>query len=262
MKKKLVSVFLSAAMTMGILAGCGSSDTTGTNANDKTQSETGDSQSGEVEKIKIYLPTSGKSDDLETVTAAVNDITRQEIGVEVEFHVYEFGQWFQQYSLFLSGTEDVDILANYGGYLNAVSQGAAYDLTDLVQEYGQDIIAMEGDFLKSGEVNGVQYAIPIYASYAWTMGILYRSDVVEELGLQDMVANVKSLEDWGDVLEVVKEKKPEMTPFVTNNGNSAPNFQYGTWDDLGNNYGVLMNGGEGSEVTNLFETDGLPIWFT
>ena len=116
MKKKLVSVFLSAAMTMGILAGCGSSDTTGTNANDKTQSETGDSQSGEVEKIKIYLPTSGKSDDLETVTAAVNDITRQEIGVEVEFHVYEFGQWFQQYSLFLSGTEDVDILANYGAY--------------------------------------------------------------------------------------------------------------------------------------------------
>ncbi|SEP85552.1 ABC transporter substrate-binding protein [Butyrivibrio sp. TB] len=255
MKKKLVSVFLSAAMTMGILAGCGSSDTTGTNANDKTQSETGDSQSGEVEKIKIYLPTSGKSDDLENVTAAVNEITRQEIGVEVEFHVYEFGQWFQQYSLFLSGTEDVDILANYGGYLNAVSQGAAYDLTDLVQQYGQDIIAMEGDFLKSGEVNGVQYAIPIYASYAWTMGILYRSDVVEELGLQDMVANVKSLEDWGEVLEIVKEKKPEMTPFVTNNGNSAPNFQYGTWDDLGNNYGVLMNGGEGSEVTNLFETD-------
>lgn len=263
MKKKILSVLLSATMTLGILAGCGSEAASqggaanGNEANvtDNGSSDAAKSENKEIEKIKVYLPTSGKFDDLDTVTAAVNDITREEIGVEVEFHPYEFGQWFQQYSLFLSGTEDVDILANYGGYLNAVSQGAAYDLTDLIKEYGQDIVAAEGDFLKSGEVNGVQYAIPIYASYSWTMGILYRQDIVDELGIQDMVDNVKSLEDWGEVLAVVKEKKPEMTPFVTNNGNTAPNFQYGTWDDLGNNYGVIMDGGKTSDVVNLFETD-------
>ncbi|MCR5557712.1 MAG: extracellular solute-binding protein [Butyrivibrio sp.] len=259
MKKKLISVLLSGAMAMGLLAGCGSSTegTTGTNSTATvTETKTSDkADSQEVEKIKVYLPTSGKFDDLDNVMAAVNEITTKEIGVEVEFHPYEFGQWFQQYSLFLSGTEDVDILANYGGYLNAVSQGAAYDLTDLIQQYGQDIIAMEGDFLKSGEVNGTQYAIPIYASYAWTMGILYRQDVVDELGIQDLVDNVKTLEDWGEVLAVVKEKKPEMTPYVRNNGSTATNFQYGTWDDLGNNYGVLMDGGKTSDVVNLFETD-------
>lgn len=249
MKKKLLSVLLSVGLTLGAITGCGSSSDTASQGSSEA------ANSGEVEKIKVYLPTSGKADDLEMVTEKVNEITRAEIGVEVEFHIYEFGQWMQQYSLFLSGTEDIDVLINYGGYLNAVSQGAAYDLTDLVQEYGQDIIAMEGDFLKSGEVNGIQYAIPIYASYAWTMGIIYRKDVVEELGLEDMVANVKSLEDWGEVLEVVKEKKPEMTPFVTVSGNSSPNFHYGTWDDLGNSYGVLMDGGATSEVVDLFETD-------
>ena len=46
-----------------------------------------------------------------------------------------------------------------------------------------------------------------------------------------------------------------MTPFVTNNGNTAPNFTYGLWDDLGNYYGVLMNGGETTDVVNLFETE-------
>ncbi|MCF0185063.1 MAG: ABC transporter substrate-binding protein [Bacteroidaceae bacterium] len=258
MKKKLLSLILAASMVGTLFAGCGSTSEGGTSAGSDASTESASADAGapkEIEKIKIYVPTSGKSDDMDAVMEKVNEISREKIGVEVEFNAYEFGQWFQQYSLFLSGTEDVDILANYGGYLNAVSQGAAYDLTDLIQEYGQDIIAMEGDYLKSGEIAGVQYAIPIYASYAWTMGIIYRQDVVDELGLGDMVANVKTLEDWGQVLEEVKKAKPEMQPFVTNNGNTAPNFQYGTWDDLGNNYGVLMNGGATNEVVNLFETD-------
>jgi putative aldouronate transport system substrate-binding protein len=87
------------------------------------------------------------------------------------------------------------------------------------------------------------------------MGIIYRQDIVDELGISDQVAEVKTLEDWGDILAIVKEAKPDMTPFVTNSGNTTNNFQYGTWDDLGNNYGVLMDGGSGTEVVDLFETD-------
>lgn len=262
MKRKLVSGLLVACMAATLFAGCGdggagdSGGGNGGSAGDTQSAQSGkDGAPKEIEKIKVYVPTAGKTDDMDTVMAAVNAITREEIGVEVEFKAYEFGQWFQQYSLFLSGTEDVDILANYGGYLNAVSQGAAYDLTDLIQEYGQDIIAAEGDCLKSGEVNGAQYAIPIYASYAWNMGIIYREDVVKELGLEEQVAQVKSLEDWGGILAAVKEAKPDMTPFVTISGNTVAALNYGTWDDLGNCYGVLMNGGESSEVVNLFETE-------
>lgn len=209
----------------------------------------------DIEKIKVFIPSGGKVDDLDMVMEKVNEITREKIGVEVEFNVFQFGQWFQQYSLFLSGTEDLDILANYGGYLNAVSQEAALELDDLIAEYGQDIAAAEGDFLKSGNIEGTQYAVPIYASYAWTMGIIYREDIVEELGLTEQVAQVKTLEDWEPILAAVKEAKPEMTPFVANNGSTATNFQYGLWDDLGNNYGVLMNGGDSDEVVNLFETE-------
>ncbi len=241
MKKKITALVLTLVMLLSVLTACGGGGEKG--------------GSGDVEKIKIYLPTSGKTDDLDKVMEKVNAITREKIGVEVEFKVYQFGQWFQQYALFLSGTEDVDILANYGGYLNAVAQGAAYDLTDLMQQYGQDIIAKEGDYLKSGQVDGHQYAIPIYAGYAWNMGILYRKDVVEELHLEDMVANVKTIDDWGAVLEAVKAGKPEMTPFVTLNGSTAYTFNYGTWDDLGNCYGVLMDGGKTDEVVNLFATD-------
>lgn len=260
MKQKLFTVLLAITIIISMFSGCGKTETTtsedtGTDKEVADNDKATDDVSKEIEKIKIYVPTSGKTDDIDKVMEAVNNISREKIGVEVEFKTFEFGQWFQQYSLFLSGTEEIDILANYGGYLNAVSQGAAYDLTELTQEYGQDIVEQEGEFLKSGEVDGVQYAIPIYASYAWTMGIIYRKDVVEELGLTDQVANVKSIEDWGSILAAVKKAKPDMTPFVSNNGNTANNFRYGLWDDFGNNYGVLMDPTNSTTVENLFETD-------
>lgn len=66
--------------------------------------------------------------------------------------------------MLLSGDE-ADIVANYGGYLSGVSQEAFYDVKDLLQEYGKDIVAMEGDYLKSGEINGAQYVVPIYAGF-------------------------------------------------------------------------------------------------
>ena len=252
--KKLIALLLAAVMTVGLLAGCGSSGTPSSGAPAETASDAGD-KPAKVEKIRVYVPTSGKYDDLAAVMDKVNEITREKIAVEVEFVPFQFGQWFGQYSLFLSGTEDVDVLVNYGGFLNAYSQGAALDLTDLMQQYGQDIIAMEGDYLKGGVIDGRQYALPIYAVYAWNMGIIYRADVVEELGLQEQVAAVKTLADWEPILAAVKEAKPDMTPFVTSSGATAPNFQYGTWDDLGNKYGVLMDGGKSSEVVNLFETE-------
>lgn len=257
--KKIIGFVLFVALLSALLISCtASKDQEATAA--PASGETTDAEAApvsepkEVEKIKVYLPTSGTFQDLDEVVAAVNEISREKIGVEVEFHPYEFGQWLQQYSLFLSGTEEIDLLANYGGFIRAVTQGAAYDLTELLPTHGQDIIKMEGEFLRSGEVNGVQYAVPIYASYAWTMGILYRADVVRELGLEEKVAAVKTPEDWGEILAAVKEGKPEMTPFVANNTSSSV-FQFGTWDSLTNNYGVLMNGGETADVVNLFETE-------
>lgn len=251
MKKKLLSVLLTATTIASLVTGCGNKS----GSADTGASTSAGGQSGEVEKITVYVPTSGKTDDMEAVMAKVNEISIEQIGVEVEFKAYEFGQWFQQYSLFLSGTEDIDILANYGGYLNAVSQGACYDITDLIQEYGQDIISMEGDYLRSGEIDGHQYAVPIYASYSWTMGMIYRQDIVDELGLTEQAASATSLEDWEPILAAVKEAYPDMTPYALNNGTTASNFKYGPWDDLGNFYGVLMDPTSSTEVVDLFETE-------
>lgn len=258
MKQKFFRTLFIAALSVSVFTGCGKPGGNGqTEGNSREASgakEAKDKQDG-IEKVVMYLPAAANVTDLDMVTEEINKISRDKINTEIAIKTYDFGQWFQQYSLFLSGTENVDILVNYGGYANAVSQGAALDLSSLIQEYGQDILAVEGEYIKSGQINGLQYAIPVYSCYANNLGIIYRADIVKELGLEDEAAGVKTLEDWENILAAVKEAYPEMTPFVTISGNSAYNFQVGTWDSLSNDYGVLMNGGETSEVVNLFETD-------
>lgn len=272
MKRKGLSVFIVMMMLVVWLTGCSGNtssqsktakdtsaaknptDIQSKEDNDTYSSETSGNM-GEIEKITVYIPSGGNATDKDMVMEAVNKITREKIGVEVDLKIFEFGQWFQQYSLFLSGTEDIDILANYGDFSSAVSQGAALDLTEMLQQYGQDIVALEGDFLKSGQIGGVQYAIPVYSAYVNTMGIQYRADIVRELNLDEQVAQVKKLEDWGPILAAVKEAYPDMTPFVTNSGNTAYTFNYAPWDSLGDNYGVLMDGGSSTDIVNLFETD-------
>ena len=260
MKKRIISAVLACGLALAALAGCGSGSGSGSGASAgaaaPAASEAGaQEETKEIESITMYLPTGASVADMDAVLEKINAITEEKIGVNLSIRTYDFGQWFQQYSLFLSGTEDLDILVNYGGYANAVAQGAALELDDLLAQYGQSIVDLEGEYLKSGQIGGVQYAIPVYSAYANGMGIEYRADVVRELGLEDKVAEVKTLADWGEILAAVKEAKPEMTPFVRNSGGTTPNFQYGTWDSLGDNYGVLMNGGADTTVENLFASD-------
>lgn len=263
MKKRLISMLMVLCMGTTILAGCGGSGNTDSsnnvssenaNGGQTTGSESIAEGTGEIETIKMYQPSGGNVTDLAMVLDAINEISREKIGVEVELQVFEFGQWFQQYSLFLSGTEDFDILANYGDFTSAVSQGAAMDITNLLEEYGQSIVDVEGDFIKSGQIGGVQYAVPVYSAYVDTMGIQYRADIVRELGIEEQVAQVKSLEDWTPILQAVKSAYPEMTPYVRLNGTDS-NFSYGPWDSLSNDYGVLMDSGLSDKIVDLYETE-------
>ncbi|MCD7955720.1 MAG: ABC transporter substrate-binding protein [Lachnospiraceae bacterium] len=241
MNKKMVSAMLGVGMVMSMLTGGSISAAA---AND-----------GDVETITIYTPFVGNNDDQQLVVDAINEIASEEIGVEINWQQFNIGQWFQQYSLFLSGTDEIDILFNFGGISNGVGQGAFMELDDLVEEYGQGIAEILGDYLVCGEVNGQLYGLIPYNLYASYYGIAYRADIVSELGLEEEVAAVETLSDWGAILEAVKEAYPGITPYVTGTGTSMSNFYYGDWDSLSDSMGVLMNCGESTEVVDLFETD-------
>ena len=108
MKKKMISILLAGAMAAGMLAGCGDSgEKTGDGNGQQAAEEAGaeeanqggqDEGGGEVKTIHMYTMGIGNTTDYKLVQDAINDISREKIGVEVDWTVLDIGQWFEQYN--------------------------------------------------------------------------------------------------------------------------------------------------------------------
>ena len=213
-----------------------------------------EAKADDVKTINMYTMGIGNTTDYQMIQDAINEISREKIGVEVNWTVLDIGQWFEQYNLLLSGSESVDLMPNMGGIAAGVRQGSFLELEDLYAEYGQDIAQyLEDDYLKTGYVDGHLYGIPVQKDFAATKNIIYRQDIIDELGID--VSNVKTLEDWEPVMEAVQKAYPDMTMFVSNGGNTLNQWDSCDWDKLEDDLGVLMNYGEDTTVVNLFETE-------
>lgn len=213
-----------------------------------------EARADDVKTINMYTMGIGSTTDNQMVQDAINEISREKIGVEVNWTVLDIGQWFEQYNLLLSGSEAVDLMPNMGGVATGVRQGSFMEMEDLYAEYGQGIAEyLDDEFLNAGYVDGHLYGIPSQKDFAATKNITYRQDIVDELGLD--VSNVKTIEDWFPIMEAVQKAYPDMTMFVSNAGSTLNQWDSYNWDKLEDELGVLMNYGEKAEVVNLFETD-------
>ncbi len=266
MNKKVFAVLMSGVMAAGVLAGCQGSGGTGSAGGDSTggAQSTGSAEStqsqGENQKtetIKMYCMNMGVASDYQNVEDAINAISVPEIGVAVDLTMMDIGQWFEQYSMLISGSESVDLMPNFTDAMaGAINQGAFTDLTQLYAEYGTDIPNYIPDkYLAAGKFNGALYGIPSTNMYANASVIEYDAGIVKELGID--VSGVKTLEDWESVMEQVKEAYPDIIPFTPNGGNTVSMFNMYDWDAPGNKYGVLMLGEDPDTLTleNVYATD-------
>ena len=116
MKKKVAAIFMASIMACS-MAACGSSggssDSGKTDSKDKsTASSTAENGSGEVEKIIVSFPTwTGAPADTEKVQEAINDITRDKIGVEIELSITDFGSFNQNTTLAVEAARQGKTLA-------------------------------------------------------------------------------------------------------------------------------------------------------
>ncbi len=272
MKKRILAAALSCLLLLGLLAGCASnsappaaSPSTSSNITSPATASSSDptpSASEEIKKVIVAFPTwSGPPADLGKVQDAINEISRAEIGVEVEFMVTDYASFQQQIILMLSGNEQVDIVVSLGGfYPTIVRNGQLIDLEkdDLLQTYGKGIIEQVGmTFIDACRMGGVLYGLPNNRDFAQGKGCFaVRTDLLEGIGYQFQnkgEIETGTMQDIETIFQKIHEKYPEMQVYrpVAN-----AMQQYATADFLGGDvYGVLMDYGQNLDVVNFFETD-------
>lgn len=131
MKKRIIALMLTGAMTAGLLAGCGGngggSSTGGSDSSDKSG---GDSK--EVVDVNFYVPI-GTINDQERIMEKVNEVTEKEIGVHLNLN--STATDYQAIQLMIDTGDDWDMAftSNWlGDYFGNAQDGAYADLTELL----------------------------------------------------------------------------------------------------------------------------------
>lgn len=243
MKKKVLSIVLSAVMVASVFAGCSKADDS-SNANDNTSTEEsapaaedntgsddaepaddgGSSAAAELDisepvTLKWYLHGSNVTDD-SAVLEKVNEYLGEKLNVTLEPIWGTWGDFDDGSTLAINGGDDVDIYFTCSWsadeYNQFAKKGAWVRLDDpdnnLIEKYGSDVWAALPDVLKEGAaIDGSDgygvYAVPGFKDYGtqntWDVNVT----LLEELGYT--LADVESRDyySFGDLLQAAKDAK-------------------------------------------------------
>lgn len=221
---KLLSTVMVAAMSAGLLAGCGGSASTDTAATtpaaDSTttteSSSTGDSaatttDSGDKVTINVTRATfnlaNPDSEQVKKVQDAVNEYIGDKINVQVNLTDIGSGEYTDKANLALANNE-INLLWTASwesviGTNDLVPQKAVYDLTDLIQ--GTDVYnSMDEGQWEATKYNGRIYFIPVYKDNVEGYDIMARKELVDKYGWD--LSSVKTLKDIEPMLEDAKSE--------------------------------------------------------
>lgn len=213
MKKRILSLVMIAALAIGMMSGCAkpkSADST------PAPGETKQENTEKPIKLTWYYPGPAEAPDQGKVQDALNTYLKDKINVEVEMHCLDWANYQQKVDQMISAGEVFDICwtAGWMGYNNNSVKGAYAVLDDLFEQYAPKTKALfEDKFLDTIRVNGKLYAVPTNTDKAFNYGILYRKDLADKYGID--FSNVKTYEDTLPLMEMIKQKEPDIIPFST-----------------------------------------------
>lgn len=268
MKKKIVSILLSLTVVMGLLTGCGGNAQENSAPAAEAEGNDASAESGEnaentenaegMPNLVISFAWSAIPADIDMIEEEINKITMEEIGCTVTLNGYTYGNLADQQTLILSSPDeqwDVMLGQFRSGITSYVSKGQLTPLNDLLDQYGQDIKEVLGDYIGACSVDGECYEITTCRNLANQEACVFDKALIVELGLEEEIAAVKTYADLTPIFEKIHEAYPER--YVTASSATKPNLLIASIsgaDALGDNLGALLDAGDPT-VSNLFESE-------
>ncbi len=200
--RKFVAMGATAALTMGLLAGCG-----GSSDDNVTPTAEGD----ETAPISFSFFSADPNSNWNNMQDAVGKKITEATGVTLnaEFAVADPSQ---KLSLIVASGEYPELLSAKGDVDKFVEAGAMLDLTDLIDKHAPNIKKVYGDQIKrlrySNEDQSI-YVIPTYSAVGTKNlvaggGFELQHKAVKEAGYPE----IKTLQDYEDVIQSYIDKNP------------------------------------------------------
>ena len=272
MKKRVLSLMLTAAMVVSLAAcggGNGSTPTDGGGTQAAAAGTTAAAGSGETAAepeaaanpddwpvITVPVPVLSEMPDEQIVEDALNEyLVSINAGVKADMIQLTLGDISTQLTLMLSDNQqplDLFCWRFYSTLDGCVKNEQCISLEPYLDVY-PDMWAIYPDkVLKTQQISGVQYAVPSVDSYGTYEVYALRKDVAEDLGIADRDGERITIDEMTQIMKDAKALHPEYAYMVNTNDEPVIGI-----DTLGNSnwLGVLMNRGVGTtEIVNLYET--------
>lgn len=222
-------------------------------------------KNGNMPTVVLAYPTwTGRPAEEDRIQAKLSAITEEKLGVKLEIEVLDFGSWVQSMTLMLNGDEQLDIYNTISlGYSNCVSKGYALELDELLENYGQGILAtINPAYIAACKVDGEIFGVPQQRDIAQGKGAyVIVTDYLDEINYDykskldaDGESIYCTLDEVKEIFEQLRAVEPDKFVLAPNKGTQLNNTVF--FDDIGNDtFGVLMDPEHSLTVSNLYESE-------
>lgn len=282
--KRIVALMLAMGMVVTAAAGCSKGENANTNTEgqnkDTVAADNGegsdtvsddDDDDEEMAEINVALMALGPIDtaNSEAVQEKINEMTEPAINVHVNLQWFDAGTYGTTVPMMIQGGDDLDLMmftpvpsASYAAFLGA---GQLMDITDLLDEYGQNIKEVQGDLIKGCQLNGKIYGVGNYGGKGGYQIMLIRKDVLEEV---NRVEDAEKASSWSEVEDIMKDvaaagysgfiNVDDMGTTLSSSGfkNGSDSFADNKCtDNLGDGYSLISSDQETDTVECRFFTE-------
>ena len=223
----------------------------------------------DVAEVEYYYFTFVPPSDIQHIEDAINAIIEPAINTRVHLHVLEVGAYIAQMGVMIAGGEQIDLMMcgfAAASYSALMAQKQLIDLSDLIDQYGPTIKEKVGHMLPAVSMGDAIYGIPTYRNNVSSYYAFMRKDVLEDLGLLEQARNIKSVEEYEEILRAVRdsEKWGYLKPSMMGSGSGITmqdahlvgEFEsIEKWDTLGDTIGIIRMDAETGKVGLVQESE-------
>lgn len=236
MKKKLLASLLTAAMAVGMLAGCGSSAASSSSSSAASGTESGAAAADTSEEVELVMyVVSDRPSGQDVFDEHLNELLKEKINTTLKINWIGWAEYQNKYPMLYSSGESFDLAycATWLNFANLARRGAFMALDDLLPANAPKNYAMQSDSaLAQATIDGHIYAVPTLLPTYITYGPIYRGDIFDEAGIDGELDSWEKIEEYGDY---IKANYPEMEVIDLYQGNVEMSLQ---WERMQGNFEI------------------------